>query len=115
MHFYCGNVFKVKCLNVFLSVTNKMFTNEQSERSASDKISPSSTSGRGGGGQKLHRVEKRLSSQATSQALEMSSSVSSLVSPLNLVLTLTYLGLINRSKYLWPAAGQPPLRSHLYW
>ena len=49
MHFYCGNVFKVKCLNVFLSVTNKMFTNEQSERSASDKISPSSSSGRGGG------------------------------------------------------------------
>ena len=29
MHFYCGNVFKVKWLNVFLSVTNKMFTNEQ--------------------------------------------------------------------------------------
>ena len=29
MHFYCGNAFKVKWLNVFLSVTNKMFTNEQ--------------------------------------------------------------------------------------
>ena len=29
MHFYCGKVFKVKWLNVFFSVTNKMFTNVQ--------------------------------------------------------------------------------------
>ena len=29
MHFCCGNVFKVKWLNICLFVTNKMFTNEQ--------------------------------------------------------------------------------------